>query len=119
MIRALALILCATPAMAQQHVAWSGYDAPFTLDMLPCADAGCVATVRVVNNLISNGAKEQPMSLGPVSVTVLIEHRDGNEPDTIRVVVPDGLVAVPGVVTLNEGASVDIHVMRADALPLG
>ena len=42
-----------------------------------------------------------------------------NNPDTIEVVVPDGYVAVPSSVEVEERANVTIEIFTADSIPLG
>lgn len=42
-----------------------------------------------------------------------------NNPDTIEVVVPDGYVAIPSSVEVEERANVTIEIYAADSVPLG
>lgn len=99
---AAALALVASPAIGQ--VVWD--DGAASLDIVPSDKPGAVADVVYRNAMVSaQDVEVYTLTLDGLSVSVTMQHGRGEKPDTAVVNVPEGYVAYPESITVDEGAT--------------
>ena len=118
MIRALALsAILATPAFAADRAAWGTSPDPDrnTSATLAPADGPAMATVTIRNQLTAgHGATTSAiLELPGMQVRVTVQHGAGDTPDRLTVEVPDGLIAVPPQIDVQEGESGVVSIYSA------
>lgn len=107
----LAIALLATPAAAQDALHWGGSSAT-----LRPADAPAVAVVDLVNGPTGFGIPDPDgqLTLGGFSVHLRVIGRGNPAPDTYLIVPPEGYIAVPAEVTLEEGGRATVTIYRSE-----
>jgi hypothetical protein len=114
MIRtALAMLATCTAAHADPSHHWGGSSA--TLSPGPGVP---LAYVDVINRLTSghNMVLEFTLDLGGFEVAVTVTHGNGDLPDRYEVVPPEGYIAVPMMIDLDEGSTGRIAIYSADGV---
>lgn len=102
MIRSLACVIAAAfPAHAQDAATWGGTGC----HLVPVTDAAYVAEVRC-RNVVTSGESftEGVMISGALMVHLAVMHGEGSIPDVFTITPPDGYVAEPHILSLNENA---------------
>jgi len=110
-----ALILAASPAMAEQQAySWGGSYAH-----IKAGDGGAVVTLH-------NGPTVWPtfwvlFGLGHdgIAVSIEVEQGPGDVPDRVSVIPPAGFVAIPHKVTMPEDTEAVIQIVPIDLVPMG
>ena len=108
MIRAAILALIAAPAFASDIHHWGGSYA----QLVPANNGPHVATVICHNEIVMVGAMDFgfALTLGALTVQVEIEQGVGDTPDLYRVTPPEGFIAIPPAIFVNEGQSEEIRI---------
>lgn len=112
----LALILCASPALADPalHV-WGG--GMSTIELRPSQAPGAVAEVEFANEPVHTDAEQSlTLSLGGFSVQADMILGRGLTPDRMTITPPEGYIAVPQWVDVPEGASRVITIYSAEGV---
>jgi hypothetical protein len=111
-------VALAGPAAAQDSVGW-GDGAQFTVELRHAEPH--VADVVATNRLTRGHDRETgaTLYLGELAVDVLVIHHPGILPDEVIVEVPEGYLAIPPVIMIEENAVGVIAIHRADEVPLG
>jgi hypothetical protein len=108
MIRAAALCLFAAPAIAGETALCGA-----SIATLRPGDGEAVAEVAFVNRYAPSPVQcQDDMRLHGLTVTVQVANEPGRVPDTIRVFVPEGYVAVPQELTLGEDETGTIRIFQ-------
>ena len=119
MTRAAALILAlAAPAQAQTIAAW-GNGGHVLIE--PGAGGAHVATVTLHNRLTWADANpvQVALYLHGIAVEVIITHMPGDIPDVLQVIPPDGFIAIPKRVAVDENDAGSVMIYRIDGMELG
>ena len=84
-------------------------------------DATAFARVDCVNRMTSGTSPHLAFTLDMdgLTVGVTVEQGLGNAPDVYAVTVPDGFVAIPPSLTLDEDSAGVILIYETGAIPLG
>jgi hypothetical protein len=102
MIRAAALCLMASPAMADATLSWGGTGCTLAL----VTGAAHVAEVTCVNVQTSGASYTQgEMTINGLGVGLTVLHGPGDIPDKFTISPPEGYIAVPNVLVLDEDTS--------------
>jgi hypothetical protein len=106
-MRAAILALIAAPAFASDIHNWGGSYA----QLVPADNGPHVASVICHNELTMDSPMQFgfALTLGPLTVQVEIEHGNGDIPDLYRVIAPEGFIAIPPAIFVNEGQSEEIR----------
>lgn len=79
-----------------------------------------VATVHCTNELTYGDSRnEGTLSLGDLSVTVVVSHQPGDMPDKFEIIVPEGYIAIPPVLWVNEKDVGEIRIFKVGDTPFG
>jgi hypothetical protein len=107
MIRAAIFALIAAPAFASDIHHWGGSYA----QLVPADNGPHVASVICHNELTMDSPMQFgfALTLGQLTVQVEIEHGNGDIPDLYRVTPPEGFIAIPPAIFVNEGQSEEIR----------
>lgn len=118
MIRALLLCLIATPCLADRYE-WGGPD-PSVVETYPGEGMGHVATVTFHNTLTYPiiGRVSVPLTEGGVSLAVTVGQRPGDDLDRLTVTPPEGYIAIPAFIDVEEDASGSVEIFEADGVPV-
>jgi hypothetical protein len=111
----LTALLCfvAAPCMAQDVHEW-GEGTPSRVRLHTCAAAVACVTFDNQFNKPLRDPDWTPLMLGGVHISVFIEFGKGMAPDTVTVYPPEGLIAIPPSVTVEENASGTVMLFSAD-----
>jgi hypothetical protein len=119
MTRAAALLLAlAAPAQAQTIAVW-GNGGHVLIE--PGAGGAHVATVTLHNRLTWADANPVQVSLylHGIAVEVVITHMPGDIPDVLTAIPPDGFIAIPERVAVDENSAGSVTIYRLDMMELG
>jgi hypothetical protein len=105
---------CAAATVAAVF-AWGGSNA--SVVTLQAAEPPAVAEVVFVNTL-TFGSPREPFTLrsGGVEVSVSIEFGPGSEPEVMTVETPEGLIAVPAVLVVDDYTTGTVRIFCADGV---
>jgi hypothetical protein len=113
----LTALLCfiTAPCMAQDVYEWGAGSPPSQVRLY---SNGCAAFACVTFDNTFVGSAFNPergtVSLGGVTVQVIIDQGLSGVPDTMTVIPPEGLIAIPPSVTVEENASGTVMLFSAD-----
>lgn len=110
MIRAALLVLAASPAAAQERWEWGMGVKSFA--EIAQGTEGALADVIVGNEMTSGHGDELtfPLSLGGLTVNMLVMQGPGIAPDSYIALPPEGYAAVPSEVVVDEGQTATIRI---------
>ena len=95
---------------------WGGTGATITLEQ----PTGHVATVHCQNELTQGTSTTTgEITIGGITVEVRVVHMPGDQPDKFEVYPPEGYIAVPRYLNVNEGDTGEIRIFELDGIPLG
>lgn len=108
----LALMICASSAHAREFVSWGG----FTVRLVP-GDT-CEASVLVHNVLtgVPGDITETDLTLGGLTVHAHVDHQSGDIPDRVTVTAPEGYVAAPAFIDVDEDADGIVRICSLQAV---
>jgi hypothetical protein len=109
-MRAIILTAClAMPAAAQDSAFW----ATTGCQIVPITGEAWVAEIRCVNRLTTMTSPDVAADLhtGDLTVGLFVEQTFGRTPDSFMVTPPDGYVADPPVLVLDEDTAGVVRVM--------
>jgi hypothetical protein len=118
---ACALVLAGTfSAEAQDSVSW-GEGVTFDVHLVPKDGPGHVADLVGVNRMTFGVGEvtQAVLSIEGLTVTVTVYHGPGMAPDRMSVIVPDGYLAVPEWVDIEENATATIRIFRLSDMVMG
>ena len=109
----LALLAMATAAHADPSRNWGGSSA--TLSAGPGTP---MAYVDFVNRLTSGHALFMAftLDLGGFEVEIDVDHGPGDAPDRYTITPPEGFIAVPQIIDVDEGETGRVAIYRADGV---
>jgi len=112
LIAALPVAAYCLPARAQDTAAW-GRMPQFVVQLVPgrYCDAEIHAQNRVTGGLMS--PTFATLRLDNLAVLVRVDHADGDLPDTVTVTPPEGWIAVPPSIVLQEDQAGIIEICLA------
>ena len=101
---------------AAASIFWGGTGATIVLEQ----PTGHVATVICKNELtqgtsLTNGE----ITVGGITVSVIVTHLPGDQPDRFQVDPPEGYIAVPRYLYVNENETGEIRIFELEGMPLG
>lgn len=113
--------IVATPAGADSVMRWHGLQAferrPAYVEIHAPTVAGAVASVTFQNEMTHNGDEPFTLDLDGLEISVeLLWQVDGTDAERITVYPPDGYVAVPPQITVNEGQRDTLHIYRWEGM---
>jgi hypothetical protein len=112
MIRALALLILASPALADD-TAYCGE----SLAALRPGEGEAVAQVIILNRYsAAPNSCQEDVTLNGLNVVVQFANQPGREPDTVRVIVPEGYIAIPPEISLEEDEQGAIEIFAVGGL---
>jgi hypothetical protein len=83
-------------------------------------ETGHVATVYCKNELTYGPSTDEgQIAINGLTVTVKVTHMPGDKPDIFDILVPEGYVAVPPSISVNEETTEEIRIFEIGGLPLG
>lgn len=112
----LAITLTSVPAKAETFHKW-GDDLAFTVELVEGTGGAHVASV-IAHNEMTQGFEVVTTTLDG-GVIVTIDMKDGDIPDIVIVTAPQGYIAIPAQLSLEEGATGEIRILRLDSMILG
>jgi hypothetical protein len=112
----LAACVALLPGMSDTFE-WGGTTNPSSVTLRQ--EDGALAVVEFVNTIVPGFPTGFTLTAGELTVTVDIEHFSGSIPETMTVHPPEGVVAVPPVLVVEDGTTGTIRLFCLDALPLG
>lgn len=115
---ALALCLIASPALAGASYTVTGREGDLRLTLAPC-DAPCVAEVRIDNALVFGANGFARLDMGDMWVRVELAQQPERAPDTFEIQPPEGFIAIPPSIVVEDDASATVRIVRAADVPQG
>ena len=111
MIR-LALCLLASPVAAQDARIWRDYAGVTSqVHIHEPAHPDAVASVTFQNDTVHQGNEAFPLEWGGIRVIVELEWQvDDSAAERITVYPPDGYIAIPPQLTVDEGHTMTLHI---------
>jgi len=108
MIRAAILTMIGAPAFASDIHNWGGSYA----QLVPADNGPHVASVICHNELTMDSPMQFgfALTIGGLTVQIEIEQGSGDIPDLYRVIPPEGFIAIPPAIFVNEGQSEEIRI---------
>ena len=113
MIRILALIAMTTAAHADPSRNWGGSSATLSAGPgTPMAYVDFVNRLTVVNEMFMAFT----LDLGGFDVEIDVDHGPGDAPDRYTITPPEGFIAVPQIIEVDEGDTGRVAIYRADGV---
>jgi hypothetical protein len=105
----------ASPAVADDRAFWGpSYEYGTSVTLAP-ADGPAIATVTFRNRLTGNiGQTSAVLTIAGLSVQVHVTHASGDSPDRVMVTPPEGFMAVPPVLDVEEGGEGVVTIYSAE-----
>jgi hypothetical protein len=106
------LLACAFPAMAQDSVSW-GQGVTFDVHLIPADGPHFAEVVGVNRTTVGVGSvTAAELSIDGLTVRVTVFHGPGAAPDRLTVIPPEGFIAVPEYIDIEEDDTGVIRVFR-------
>jgi len=104
--------MTAMPADAADRRVWHGA-APSSIVIGPPTVEGVTATVTFKNTTVHNGDEAFALDWQGIEIDVIFDWQaDGTNAERIVVTPPDGYIALPDSITVPEGATDEIQIVK-------
>jgi len=108
--------MTSTLIAAAASVFWGGTGATITAEQ----PTGHVATVHCRNELTqSMSITEGEISINGLTVQVRVYHQPGDQPDRFEVSPPEGYIAIPRYIYVNEHETEEIRIFEIEGMVAG